>query len=168
MEEKMKYNQSDFARNKKSENIVYKFIDGVIKEISLEEFLKDDPECTLERFEEIKAVSDGNYHESDLSDTKHRRHNLSLDSFDYEPNRTIITLEDQHILNEAKINAVRAANELFEDKKLTDKQKNRFAMHYILGISMRTIAKKEGINVSSVSRSLELARKKLVNIFEKF
>ena len=70
-----KYYESDYALNKYSPNIVYKFADG-IHEVTLEQYLKNNPTKTEEHFNELKAISDEDYHESDLKDTSYRKGKL--------------------------------------------------------------------------------------------
>ena len=54
------YRKSDYALNKFSEGIVYQFSDRTL-EISLEDFLRDNPGKTEADFMALKAVSDEIY-----------------------------------------------------------------------------------------------------------
>lgn len=56
------YKDSDYALNKYSEGIVYKFADRVRLEITLEGYLAENPGKTAEDFQELKALSDEIYH----------------------------------------------------------------------------------------------------------
>ena len=54
------YRKSDYALNKFSEGIVYQFSDGTL-EISMEDYLRDNPDKTEADFLELKALSDEIY-----------------------------------------------------------------------------------------------------------
>ncbi|MEL7565576.1 MAG: hypothetical protein AAGU27_11905 [Dehalobacterium sp.] len=56
------YKDSDYALNKYSEGIVYKFADCVRLEITLEDYLAENPGKTTEDFQELKDLSDEIYH----------------------------------------------------------------------------------------------------------
>ena len=49
------YRKSDYAINKYSPNIVYRFHDEII-EVSLEDYLKENPDKTEQDFAELKAA----------------------------------------------------------------------------------------------------------------
>lgn len=51
------FDKSDYALNKFSEGIVYKFSDG-IREITKEQYLRENPDKTEEDFLRLKAISD--------------------------------------------------------------------------------------------------------------
>ena len=55
------YRKSDYAINKYSPNIVYRFYDDEIIEVSLEDYLKENPDKTEQDFAELKALSDEIY-----------------------------------------------------------------------------------------------------------
>ena len=54
------YHKSDYALNKFSEGIVYQFSDGTL-EISMADYLRDNPNKTEADFWELKALSDEIY-----------------------------------------------------------------------------------------------------------
>jgi len=49
------YKDSDYALNRYSQGIVYKFSDGIV-EITLEDYLRDNPDKTEEDFAELKSM----------------------------------------------------------------------------------------------------------------
>lgn len=51
------YRKNDYAANKYSPNIVYRFNDEII-EISLEDYLEENPDRTEQDFLKLKALSD--------------------------------------------------------------------------------------------------------------
>lgn len=55
------YNKSGYALNKVSQNIVYRFADGIV-EVTLADYLRENPNKTEEDFKELKAMSDEMYH----------------------------------------------------------------------------------------------------------
>ena len=62
--EAQNYRKSDDAINKNSPNIVYRFHNEII-EITLEDYLKENPDKTEHDFAELKALSDQIYYEQD-------------------------------------------------------------------------------------------------------
>ena len=51
------YRKSDYAINRYSPNIVYRFHDEIV-EVSLEDYLKESPDKTAQDFTKLKALSD--------------------------------------------------------------------------------------------------------------
>ena len=62
------YRKSDYAINKNSPNIVYRFHNEII-EITLEDYLKENPDKTEHDFAELKALSDQIYYEQDRAES---------------------------------------------------------------------------------------------------
>ena len=56
------YKDSNYALNKYSQGIVYQFADGMA-EITLEEYLRENPDKTESDFKELKALSDEIYYQ---------------------------------------------------------------------------------------------------------
>jgi len=55
------YKESDYARNKYSEDIVYKSVDGNIIVVTLNDYIKQNPCKTEDDFRELKEISDSIY-----------------------------------------------------------------------------------------------------------
>lgn len=74
-----KYYNSDYAKNKKSEDIVYVFnVGGSI--VTLDKFLKENPDLSKEDFEFLKSCSDGMFFIEDRADSLMRKKiNSNLD-----------------------------------------------------------------------------------------
>lgn len=72
------YKESDYALNKYSQGIVYKFVDGAL-EVTLEDYLRDNPDKTEDDFAELKALSDEIYHEQVVLEHRICRKNISID-----------------------------------------------------------------------------------------
>ena len=71
------YRKSDYAINKYSPNIVYRFHDEII-EVSLEYYLKENPDKTEQDFAELKALSDEIYYEQDRAESAQTRKDVSI------------------------------------------------------------------------------------------
>lgn len=71
------YRKSDYAINKYSPNIVYRFQDEII-EISLDDYLKENPDKTEQDFSELKALSDAIYYDQDRSENAQTRKDVSI------------------------------------------------------------------------------------------
>lgn len=71
------YKDSDYALNKYSEGIVYKFADSIL-EITVEDYLRDNPDKTRADFAELKALSDEIYHEQVIQEHRTGRLNVSI------------------------------------------------------------------------------------------
>lgn len=160
------YRESDYALNKYSPNIVYKFSDKTV-EVTEEDYLKQNPNKTVEDFAKLKALSDENYHESDLVDTKYRRKKLSIHSLEEGAGLGVDSFVDKLYEDEEKHKALLAAKELLDNGKLTKVQKRRFILHYFQNLSTRKIAAMEGVSHIAVFKSITLANEKLKNIFYK-
>lgn len=75
------YRQSDYAKNKYSSNIVYAGSDETI-EITLEQFLEENPGMTKEDFKYWKSWSDEDYYITDRKDTNEAKHTVSIHSIE--------------------------------------------------------------------------------------
>ena len=71
------YRKSDYAINKYSPNIVYRFHDEII-EVALEDYLKENPDKTEQDFAELKALSDEIYYEQDRAESTQTRKDVSI------------------------------------------------------------------------------------------
>ncbi len=71
------YRKSFYVLNKFSESIVYEF-NNEVREITLEDYLKNNPTHTKYDFIKFKAISDDLYYSEDLADTRYRRKKLSI------------------------------------------------------------------------------------------
>lgn len=72
------YKESDYALNKYSQGIIYKFADGIV-EVTLEDYLRDNPNGTEADFAKLKAWSDGVYHKREMQEQRTCRQNVSID-----------------------------------------------------------------------------------------
>ena len=72
------YKDSDYALNRYSQGIVYKFSDGIV-EITLEDYLRDNPDKTEEDFAKLKALSDEIYYQQDRQEYRVSHLDVSID-----------------------------------------------------------------------------------------
>lgn len=159
------YRESDYALNKYSQGIVYKFADGVV-EVTLEDYLRDNPEKTEADFAELKAWSDGIYHEQAVQEQRTCTRNGSLDQVS-EVEFAVVPEFDQHLIAEQDDGekVLKAACKLLHSGMLTKVQQRRFVLHYFKGLSTRQIAILEGVRQQTVWESLMWAGKKLRKLF---
>ena len=75
------YKDSDYALNRYSQGIVYKFAEGIV-EVTLEDYLRDNPDKTEEDFAELKALSDEIYYQQDRQEQRTSRHDVSINGME--------------------------------------------------------------------------------------
>lgn len=149
------YRDSDYAVNKYSKSIVYRFADKVV-EVTLEAYLAANPDKTEKDFEELKALSDEIYYEQDRSENAQTKKNVSVHSLEETDKLSTLPLEDEYIR--------RREEQLLEDiidEHLTEKQARRIRLCIHHGLSSRKIAKLEGLHYRTIQDSLVLAKKKI-------
>lgn len=161
------YTESAYVLNKYSENIVYRFSDGIV-EVTMEDYLKQNPHKTEQDFKKLKAISDEIFYEEDRADSRHSKKKLSLEYMKESEMVQSNTLDEQFIHKQDGQAALRAAHILLKGSELTEIQKRRFIAHYFNNVPIREIARLEDRHMKSIQESLESANAKLKNIFKKF
>ena len=164
------YQNSDYALNKYSKGIVYRFADGAV-EVTLEDYLADNPGKTADDFMELKMLSDEIYNEQDRAENTQTKKNISFDelemgAFRYTPSpeEMFISGIDAREEAENRQRRVNIAGEALD--MLTDIQRRRYMLHFVDGLSAHEIAKIEGANHKSVLESLWAAEKKIKKFLE--
>jgi hypothetical protein len=71
------YKDSDYVLNKFCESIVYRFAERIV-EITLEDYLAENPNKTAEDFLELKALSDEIYHQQVIDENRTSRLHFSM------------------------------------------------------------------------------------------
>ncbi len=156
------YRDNNYAVNKYSKAIVYRFADKVI-EVTLEAYLAENPGKTVQNFEELKTLSDEIYFEQDRSENAQTKKNLSIHGIEETDKLSTLPLEDEYIR--------RQEEQLLEDiidKYLTENQARRIRLCIYQGLSSRKIARLEGLHYRTIQDSLVLAKKKIEKRLKNF
>lgn len=154
------YWTSDYAVNKDSKNIVYQFADGKV-EITLEDYLKANPEKTEENFIQLKNLSDELFYEQALEETRYGKRKQTLGKIEESEQFATVSIDVELIHNADKQQALKAAQRLINSGELTKVQERRFILHFFKGHSYRQIAALESVHFTSVQESIEATIKKL-------
>ena len=154
------YRDSDYAVNKFSKGIVYRFDDETI-EISLEDYLRENPDKTEEDFLRLKAISDEIFLEEIRLETAQGRKMVSINDLENNLACAISPVDEQYIQQEKREQDKRKMDKLFRAAGLTEKQKRRLYLHCVEGKSFRAIAEIEGVHWTSVEECVNFALKKL-------
>jgi len=155
------FTDNDYALNKHSKGIVYRFADCIV-EVTLENFLEQHPDKTAEDFAELKAFSDNDYLTGDRDEYQQTWKNVSLHGLDKTDACAVESLEEKMIeqselaSKQCRIEKAKSALDV-----LTEKQRRRYEMYHIDGMTMRQIAAVEGVVHSKIQRSLESANNKI-------
>lgn len=162
------YRKSDYAINKYSPNIVYRFHDEIV-EVSLEDYLKENPDKTAQDFTKLKALSDEIYYEQDRAESAQTRKDVSIHGLEEMDCCSTRPLEEELEELAAEVQNRRyariALERLFAAGVLTEVQKRRFRLHVFRGLSTRQIGRLEGTSHQAVVKSLNLAIGKLKKFF---
>ena len=159
------YKDSDYALNRYSQGIVYKFTDGVV-EVTLEDYLRDNPDKTEADFMELKALSDEIYYRQDRQEYRVSHRDVSINGMEDTIIASALSVDEELVQKDEEKKALVSAKCLLESGKLTAVQKRRFMLHFFKGLSIRQIAKLEGVHQRAVWDSLMWAEKKLKKIYE--
>ncbi len=154
------YRESDYAFNKYSNGIVYRFNDETV-EITLEMFLELYPDKTEEDFLRLKELSDRIYYEQDRAENAQTKKNVSLHSLEETLACSSPPVDEQYIKQEKQNQDKKKLDKLFRAAKLTEKQKRRLYLHCVEGKTFRAIADIEGVHWTSVEECVKFALKKL-------
>lgn len=162
------YRKSDYAINKNSPNIVYRFHNEII-EITLEDYLKENPDKTEHDFAELKALSDQIYYEQDRAESAQTRKDVSIHGLEETEHCATRALDEEWEERVVDIQnrryAWKALEQLFTVGALTEVQKRRFRLHVFQGLSTRQIGRMERTSHQAVAKSINLAIAKLKKYF---
>lgn len=159
-----KYNQSDYAMNKNSKNIVYKTAMGNVIEITIEQFLSENPSMTLEEFISFKNEYTELLHIEDLHTKRTTRLDNRLsdetqNSFIYKTEPIDLLIEK--IDKQTNDNIIYSLIKLIASEKLSEKQFRRCIMYFFDNLSYRAIAKIEGVHHSTIIDTIARVLRKL-------
>jgi DNA-binding CsgD family transcriptional regulator len=159
------YRDSDYALNRNRGGIAYRFADGIV-EVTPAAYLAENPGRTAADFAALKALSDSDYLESDRRDCRQTRKNTPLGALGGADSCAAPSPEAAVI--DAPEEAARQRRRLALAKRalgaLTGVQRRRYLMRRAGGLTMREIAKKEGVNHSKVQKSLAAAERKIKKV----
>ena len=162
------YKDSDYALNKYSEGIVYRFADG-IAEITLTDYLAENTGNTEADFRAIKELSDSIYSKQVKDENRQTYKNTPFDELDesvlYQmssPEEVFIGEIDALEESEQRLKLLTAANSVLN--KLTEIQRRRYLMYRVNGLTLRQIADIEGVLFTKIYKSVEAAEKKIKKI----
>ena len=165
------YTNESYAVNKYSEGIVYIGAENDY-ELTLEQFLKENPNLTEKDFEYWKNISDEIYKEEDLLTTKITRKNVSIHGLEETQLASAPSAEHEFLSFEDADKLTRAdiVNPKFiywlAKRELTENQFNRFYEYYSQGKTLIEIAENEGVSHTSISRSISSSEKKIKKILK--
>ena len=159
-----KLSQKRLCPEQVQRGIVYQFSDRTL-EISLEDFLRDNPGKTEADFMALKAVSDEIYLEQARLETAQGNKTFSMTGLEDAIAHPAPSLDDSFIMSDDRRRVKLAVDKLFRCGRLTVKQKERFVRHFFAGVSLRKIASDEGVHFTSVDESIRRAVDKLRTYF---
>jgi len=160
------YRDSDYALNKFSEGIVYRFADRIV-EVTLEDYLTENPGKTAQDFLELKALSDEIYHQQVTHENRTSRLDVSINELEDTEQLAAPPLDLELIHKSDTTKAMKAAKRLLDSGELTEIQRRRFILYFFQGLSTRQIAEREAVHQRAVWDSLQWASKKLKKFFNK-
>ena len=160
------YYESDYALNKNAKGIVYRFADQT-DEVTLADYLLDNPGSTEADFNKWKALSDADYLQQAQDEYRQTYKNVSIHGLDETEVCAVPSPEDEYI-EEYIDQPERDAKErrrrelgLQAFDALTEVQRRRCVMYYVDGLTVREIANIEGVAFQVIDRSILSAAKKI-------
>ena len=161
------YTDSDYAVNKNAEGIVYRFADQTV-EVTLDDYLRENPDKTEADFAELKTLSDSDYYEQDKNDYRQTWKNVPLSSVSETDFCPVPSPEVEVVERDKEAARQRKRRELAMRAlgQLTDVQRRRYLMCHVKALSTWKIAELDGTNQKSVHESLQSAEKKIRKFLE--
>jgi RNA polymerase sigma factor (sigma-70 family) len=172
MEERQMKNftDSDYALNKYSGGIVYRFADGIM-EVTLSDFLAENPDKTEADFLALKELSDTIYLDQVKAENAQTKKNSAYNEMSAvakryapSPEETLIGEMDEREEAEWHEQRIETSNRAINT--LTDIQRRRYLMYHVEGLTLRQIAEIEGTNHKTVLESLQASEKKIKKVLE--
>ncbi len=163
-----KSQRNAYKANKKIKGIIYESVVGDY-EITLEKFLDSNPNCTEKDFIFWKEALQELDQKEELHTRAITRKNISLNELEETSLVSVPSAEFDFLQKENEIYLKKDDVYNLEfvlqiaEQTLNKQQYFRFINHFIYGKSGKCIALHEGVNQSSVSRSLSLSRNKVIN-----
>ena len=149
---------SDYAINKKNPHaIIYTDAKGNTTVLTQKDF------ATEEDFYYWKRLSDEDYRKVDIEEHKIAKRTISLSSLPPEY-LVVMSEEDNQISRISNFEREAIKQLLMVSLKacLTKSQRNRLWLHYVEGITLEEIAKREGVSFQGIQQSIVRARKNIL------
>lgn len=159
------YRNSDYAVNKFSKGIVYHFTNQTV-EITLADYLAENPDKTEQDFIALKKLSDSLYHQQVKNENNQTRKNVTLHGEEYRHDLATLSLETEYFESIDEQRGLEAIRKLLDSGCLTSIQERRFRLYFFEGLTLRQIAKMQGVSHTCVHASIHCAVKKLKNNFQ--
>ncbi len=157
---------SDYSINKNSENIVYRFLDGTVVEITKESLMSEKPKDEEMTFKYWKELSDDNLRIIDNKNCVESKHTLSMGGLERTTFSQTETLEDslERIYEQSVISKAfnKAKKKFFSDENISEIAKRRFKLYIFDRIPVETISEKEKVKRGTIYSSLEIASRKFI------
>lgn len=160
------YKDSDYAVNKFSKGIVYRFVDKTV-EITLEVFLTENPGKTERDFRRLKRLSNLYYYRQDRQSNAQTKKDLSLDELEKTIPSDAVPMDVRYEEKQDQKKKAQLVERFFQNGKLPEIQKRRFLMHYRDGLNIRQIAKMEGTKQNAVWKSIEAVKRNFCSFVHK-
>jgi predicted DNA-binding protein YlxM (UPF0122 family) len=158
------YLNSDYALNKYSKGIVYRFADG-IREVTLADYLAENPGKTKADFQALKEFSDRDYaRQARKANAQTKKNSTLSDVMETEASPEEVLIAELDAQEEADHRERRVVVAQKALDKLTEIQRRRYLMYHVEGLTLREIADAEGANFKTVYESLQAADKKIKKI----
>ena len=161
------FKNSDYAKNKYSEGVVYTFVDGTEVEIKLSTAMEADSNVTVEKFQELKNVSDAIFEADDNSDDLYSKYvKTTYETIEDGAWLATKSLEEEYF-DRLEDEALNEKVKRFANTKLTENQRRRFWL-LLEGKSQAEIAAIEKCTQQNISASQKAIQKKFKKFFNKF
>jgi len=163
------FTDSDYALNKYSADIVYRFADGTTATVTLSDYLAENPEKTEADFLALKELSDSDYFQRDRAENAQTKKNAPFNESDETMRCCIPSPEDLFIgeINAREETKRREQQAVLANRalaKLTGIQRRRYLLYHVDGLTLRQIADMEGVAFQVIDRSISAAEKKIKKI----
>jgi hypothetical protein len=159
------YRDSDYAINKYSKSIVYRFSDRVVV-VTLEDYLAENPNKTAKDFDELKTLSDEIYLEQVRTENTQTKKNVSIYGLEETEQCATRSLDEEYMEVQNNNYVMQVVNQLLSDGVLTVIQRRRFILLYFKGLTTRQIAQLEGTTQNAVWKSIHASEIKLKKLFD--
>ena len=156
------YRNSDYAVNKFANGFVYRFADKTV-EITLEDYLRENPGKTESDFAELKALSNEIYEEQARDENRQTYRNVSIHALE-ETELCVAPSVEEIIFDHPQQAARRSQRRNLAAQALatlTETQRRRYLLYHIGGLAMRKIAPIEGVVYSKIQKSIEASERKI-------